>query len=283
MPSHPLVSIIIPAYDNDQFINAAIHSCLEQTYQFVEVIVVDDGSEDDTESIVKGIEDDRLIYIKHEKNLGVSAAFNTGILRSTGEYIAFLGADDLYEKDKIKEQLKVFTDGVGLVYCGIKKVDENLQIFNECRALGLPWDHVTNGETIGGTAMVKRECFDVAGLFDTELHYYEDMDLYYRIHQKGYRFAHLENTLYIYRYHQTNNGKNRHLLLENIDRYYGKHLEAADRRTKLKVLGQKYSQKVLINFPTNLFIAAGYGFGSLILNPGYTYRFFSKRLSDRLG
>ncbi len=79
MPSHPLVSIIIPAYNNGHFISGAIHSCLEQTYQFVEVIVVDDGSADDTESIVKGIEDDRLIYIRHEKNLGVSVAKNTGI------------------------------------------------------------------------------------------------------------------------------------------------------------------------------------------------------------
>ncbi len=282
MISSPFVSILIPSYNNGRYIRAAIISCLEQTYPHIEVIVIDDGSEDNTQSVVKDIEDDRVFYIKHEQNLGVSAAFNTGVQKSTGEYVAFLGADDLYEKDKVAEQLKLFTDGVGLVYCGIKKVDENLQMFNECRAHGLPWDHVTNGETIGGTAMVKRECFNDAGLFDTELNYYEDMDLYYRIHQKGYGFAHVEKALYVYRYHQTNNGKNRDLLLENIDRYYGKHLGTADRKTGLRILAQKYSQKVLIHSGSDPLLAICYASLSVILYPGYTCRFFSKRLSDRL-
>ncbi len=245
--------------------------------------MIDDGSDDGTESIVKGIEDDRLFYIRHEQNLGVSAAFNTGVQKSTGEYVAFLGADDLYEKDKVAEQLKLFTDGVGLVYCGIKKVDENMQLFNECRARGLPWDYVTDGETMGATAIIKRECFDAAGLFDTDLDYFEDMDLYYRIHQKGYLFGHSEKTLYIYRYHRSNKSKNKALMLENIDRYYEKHLDMAGRKTKLRILAQKYSQKVLVYFRYHPSLAIIYGFLALILYPGYTFRFLSKRMSDRRG
>ncbi len=170
---------------------------------------------------------------------------------------------------------------MGLVYCGIKKVDENLQVFKELRARGLPWDHVTDGEPMGSTAMVRKACFQKAGIFDTDLRYYEDMDLYYRIYKKGYIFAYTQKALYIYRYHQTNISKNRRIMLESIDRYYGKHLEAADRRTRSKILGQKYSQKGLAHFHFNIILAAGYGFLAFVLYPGYTYRFFLKRLSDR--
>ena len=101
-----LVSVIIPAYNCSKFINIAIDSVLEQTYKNYELIVVDDGSTDNTADIVSKY-NDKLKYILQD-NGGVSKARNTGINNSNGSYIALLDADDVWEKDKLEIQMNLF-------------------------------------------------------------------------------------------------------------------------------------------------------------------------------
>jgi glycosyltransferase involved in cell wall biosynthesis len=94
----PIFSVVIPLYNKQDFISKCIESVLTQSFPSFEIIVIDDGSQDNSEKIVKEIKDDRVRYF-HQKNSGVSAARNKGIEEASGEYIAFLDADDWYEDD----------------------------------------------------------------------------------------------------------------------------------------------------------------------------------------
>jgi glycosyltransferase involved in cell wall biosynthesis len=114
--AHKLVSIIIPTYNYGRFVFQAISSCFDQTYQDIEVIVVDDGSTDDTRSVV-GQFGDRITYL-HQDNQGVSAARNAGLDRANGDFICFLDADDYLLPDAIESMVSVLShkhDGVGMV------------------------------------------------------------------------------------------------------------------------------------------------------------------------
>jgi len=93
--NNPTVSVIIPTYNRAQLVGRAIQSALNQTYQDFEIIVVDDGSTDNTEEAMKGFGDERIRYIRHKENSGSSAApGNTAIRTARGEYIAFQDSDD---------------------------------------------------------------------------------------------------------------------------------------------------------------------------------------------
>ncbi len=101
----PLVSVIIPAYNREKTIEKSVKSVLEQTYQNIELIVIDDCSTDNTYNVVKNIKDDRLKLIRLEKNSGAQVARNQGIIESKGEWVAFLDSDDLWKVDKLALQL----------------------------------------------------------------------------------------------------------------------------------------------------------------------------------
>lgn len=286
MPKLPKVSIIIPSFNNEKYIGYAISSVLNQTYQNIEIIVVDDNSQDDTEKVVKSFENKDLTYIKLNKNMGASAAKNIGIQKSTGEYIAFLDSDDMYDKDKIDAQIDIIEldnsqgSDVGVVYCGIKIIDENAKVISEILAEGREWDGINNGDFIGATALVKRECFDNIGLFDPNLKYFEDMDLYFRIHKNGYNFNFAQKPLYLYRIHANNVSKNREILLENIDNYYKKYLKLPEYRYNLNIWSQYFIKKGITLFKVNPIISILYVMASIILNPIAGYSKFKTIFRD---
>lgn len=117
----PLVSIIMPCYNGEKFIGEAIESVLKQTYQNWELIIVDDGSIDNSKRIIKQYySDERIQYIQHKKNRGIPATRNTGIKTSKSEFIAFLDQDDLWLKEKLKQQVQILNKDqyreVGLVF-----------------------------------------------------------------------------------------------------------------------------------------------------------------------
>lgn len=101
----PLVSVIIPTYKRADLVPRAIECVRRQTYKKVEILVIDDGSPDDTGKVVRAIPDSRIRYIRHERNKGLPAGRNTGIRAARGEYIAFLDDDDEWRDDKLERQL----------------------------------------------------------------------------------------------------------------------------------------------------------------------------------
>ena len=133
---YPLVSVVIPTYGRSHLLTRAIDSVLNQTYTNLEIIVVDDNDSAsehrrNTEKVLqKYIEKNQIQYLKHEKNSGGSAARNTGILASKGEYVALLDDDDEWFSHKIEKQIEYFSkldDNVGVIYCSYL-----LEEFNGC-------------------------------------------------------------------------------------------------------------------------------------------------------
>jgi glycosyltransferase involved in cell wall biosynthesis len=124
-----LVSVIIPAFNAAAYIRQTLHSVLAQTYQSLEVIVVDDGSEDGTDAIAEEfVKKDSRVQLVRQCNAGVGAARNTGIRMARGEYIAPLDADDLWFPEKLEKQvacLEQSGEEIGLVYCWCIRVDKD--------------------------------------------------------------------------------------------------------------------------------------------------------------
>lgn len=133
-PLNPLVSVIIPAYNSGKFIEAALNSVLAQTYQNIEIIVVDDGSQDNTAEIVRRIalEDKRIILLCQE-NQGVAAARNLAIQHSRGEFIAPLDSDDIWYPLKLEKQVEYMLESdsqVGIVSTSYIFIDEDGDLMN---------------------------------------------------------------------------------------------------------------------------------------------------------
>ncbi|AWC30696.1 glycosyltransferase family 2 protein [Bacillus cytotoxicus] len=133
-----LVSVVIPLYNAEKYIEETMQSILNQTYQNIEIIVVDDGSKDQSPTIVKELQrkhPEKVRYI-HQKNQGVSVARNTGIEHANGEYVAFLDSDDLWHPSKIEKQVQsMHLNNMDACYCGYMNFYEET---------GEKVEHVTN-------------------------------------------------------------------------------------------------------------------------------------------
>jgi glycosyltransferase involved in cell wall biosynthesis len=183
----PTVTVVIPVFNRPAQVDRAIRSVLAQTYQDFEIVVIDDGSTDETTAVVAAFEDPRITLIRHERNRGGSAARNTGIRAGTAPYIAFLDSDDEWLPTKLERQLEVFGrsgDQLGLVYTGADRVEADGTVQRHIpRAIAnLPFALLTEnviGETSLG--MVRRSAFDVTGVFDESLPAAQDMDMWLRL------------------------------------------------------------------------------------------------------
>lgn len=187
----PHLSIVIPAYNVADFIVAAVESALDQTFRDLEVIVVDDGSTDDTPAQLSAVagrrKDDRLRIVRQE-NGGLSAARNTGIREARGMYIGFLDGDDLWNAGKAAAHVSLM-DGnptIGFSYSGSEYLEED----------GSPTGRLLRPDTLqpslhdmivrnhvgnGSTPVVRRMCFEIAGNFREDLRSCEDYEMWCRI------------------------------------------------------------------------------------------------------
>jgi len=126
MDEKELISIITPVYNAERFLEETINSVQKQTYSNWELILVNDCSKDNSKEIIKKYVSDKIRLIDLKENLGVAEARNAGIKSAKGEYIAFLDADDLWEKDKLDKQIKVIREktNIGLVFTATQYIDE---------------------------------------------------------------------------------------------------------------------------------------------------------------
>jgi glycosyltransferase involved in cell wall biosynthesis len=189
-----LVSVIIPAFNASKFIRETLDSVIQQTHRDLEIIVVDDGSTDDTVRIVTEIQKkDSRVTLYRQANQGASVARNLGIEKSKADYIAFLDADDLWHPTKIEKQhdlLVASSDDVGLVYTYSRMIDIDGYIQGHTGACILKRGHafhyllVSNFVGNGSTAMVRRKCLPSPKPFDPEQNGNEDIFFYLRIAAK---------------------------------------------------------------------------------------------------
>ena len=205
----PKVSVIIPAYNSINYLPDALESALNQSFKDIEVIIVDDGSSDNTRQWVLHQTDPRVTLISQE-NLGKSAARNKGISQTKGKFIAFLDADDVWELSKLEEQVRCLDSNpdVGLVYTWTSLADEKgtpTGRVTASEASGRVWKSLIlkNILACGSTPMIRRECFDRVGLFSLDLPLAQDWDMWLRI-AANYDFAVIKQSLVRYRKHSGN-------------------------------------------------------------------------------
>lgn len=172
-----LVSVIIPSYNRERTLLTSVNSVLEQTVQNIEVIVVDDGSTDNTSKIVESIDDPRVIYI-YQENKGACAARNNGIEKARGKYIAFHDSDDVWHKDKLEKQINCFKDdSVDIVFCKLNRVNGHKYPDNIKSGLISPVTDVSNIGT--QTIIAKRQVFEKYK-FDPEMPRFQELELLMR-------------------------------------------------------------------------------------------------------
>jgi glycosyltransferase involved in cell wall biosynthesis len=221
---NPKVSIVIATYNCSKYIEEAIFSVINQNYENIEIIVVDDASDDNTEDrIFRLLKNYPIRYIKNEKNKGPGAARNIGIKASEGEFISFLDADDLYLRKSIKKRIELFkiNKNVGLVFSDyyLQKTSNQSCSFPHLKNLAnfsslLP-DKITNiqnavfhsgmyqllipdGFIHTSTCLIKRRALEMVGLFRTDIRNFEDLDLWFRVIMK-YQSGYINEPLSIYK------------------------------------------------------------------------------------
>lgn len=205
----PRVSVVIPTFNCDRFIRRTVDSALMQTYRDFEVLVVDDGSTDDTRTILAGY-GSPVRYIFQE-NQGASAARNTALESASGEFIAYLDADDLWASDKLAQQVEYLDahPACGLVHSEVAVIDEQDSVvharFNEetqrsvpqgaCLREVLQRSHI---QTL--TVVERRTAFDRAGKFDLRLPVAQDYLHWIQVVLEGYEIGYLSEPLGMYRW-----------------------------------------------------------------------------------
>lgn len=223
------IDVIIPAYNNGKYLIDAINSVLIQNDFVHKILVIDDGSTDNSKKIITSL---KLLHPKiqyyYQENKGLSAARNAGIKMSTAKYLAFLDADDIWLPNKLKKQLYIFSQTkyrrLGLVYGEYLDIDEK---GNEIKNFGgfrlhpqikgkvskelLECNYATGS---GSAVLVKKECFDRVGMFDKTLKACEDWDMWMRIAQE-YDFDYVDEPLVKLRRHQNSMQADRYHMISN--------------------------------------------------------------------
>jgi len=200
----PLVSVVVAAYNMEQYVAGAVESALRQTYAGVEVHVVDDGSTDGTARVLDGFAGDPRVHYHYQQNQGQARAKNRGIRECRGEFIGFLDADDLWRRDKIEKQMTALArvPHAGVAYSDVSYMDKDgAPLEGPSREYHSGWiteqlfiDNFVNFPT----ALVRRECLAAVGTFDETLAMGIDWDLWLRISTR-YSFVFLPDRTAAYR------------------------------------------------------------------------------------
>ena len=222
------VSVVIPSYNYGRFIADAVKSALAQTYTNLEVIVVDDGSRDDTRERLAPF--GTAIRYFHQENKGLSAARNAGIRIATGEWIALLDADDVWHASKLEAQLTAVSalDNLGLIG----------SLPTETLPITLPpdppfvelsvRDFLISIRTGPSGTIIRRQCFDRVGLFDETLASIEDRDMWLRVATQ-FRCVQVQSPCWWYRPHEGQMSRRASRMLENykkvLSKFFAEHAE----------------------------------------------------------
>ncbi len=231
------VSVVIPVYNAARFLADTLTSVVGQTYTDYEVLLVDDGSTDDSGVICQRYArtyPDRIRLLR-KPNGGPASARNLGIRMAKGQYIAFLDADDLWLPRKLEKQvayLEAQPADVGLVYTRAVKFDDEgvwkLPVCYQKPAVAgwVYWDLLRCNPIPSPSALVRKICFDRVGYFDESLDIIEDHDMWSRI-AKVYRIALLDEILCLYREHHGGRSKGEEVTLQREIGVMRKHLQMA--------------------------------------------------------
>ena len=207
---NPLISVIIPCYNTEKFVEQAVRSIMEQSYRNLEIIVINDCSKDHTGEILKKLaqEDSRIVYIENEVNLKLPKTLNKGIGLAKGEYIARMDADDISLINRIEKQIRfmLIHNDIDLIGSNMQKIDENNNL-KSCRSYNplslqkinkqMAWKCVLVHPSI----LAKKSFFVELNGYNEELSYAEDYDLWIRAILAKKKIANMPDILLKYRIH----------------------------------------------------------------------------------
>jgi glycosyltransferase involved in cell wall biosynthesis len=223
---NPLVSIVIPVYNGSNYLVQAIDSALNQTYKNIEIIVVNDGSNDRgaSERIALSYKD-RIRYIAKKQNGGVATALNLAVTNMRGDWFAWLSHDDLYKPNKIQRQVDLLNELLNnnkdielmkvAIYGANETIDKNGRVIKKKRfrinlksnQLEMILNNVKKFSIGGCTVLIPKSAFDEVGLFDVLKYTVQDADYWFRMIFSGYEFYFLNERLVQNRAHKSQVGK----------------------------------------------------------------------------
>lgn len=208
----PKVSVVIAAYNAMQYLPQTLESIYNQTFQDFEIIIVDDGSNDNIEQWITDLNNSQIKFFS-QPNLGSAAARNHALEHASGDYIAFIDSDDLCTPTKLEKQVNILDSDpkAGLVYTWVAMIDEQGQLVGKvCKNSdeGNVWIKLIEHDIIetGSNPMVRRSCFDKVGVFDRNLPYAQTWEMWLRIASK-FKFRVIREPLILYRTHPNNTSK----------------------------------------------------------------------------
>lgn len=201
-----LVSIVLPTYTRAHMLRHAIRSVLAQTYENLELIVVDDQSTDQTPEVVRSFTDPRVRYLRNEQNLKLPRGLNKGFALARGEYLTWTSDDNLYSPEAIEKMIAVVARGeadfVFADYYDFGRHDEATGEPLNPRRVRLP-DVLRLDErnSVGACFLYSRKVYETVGLYDPELFLVEDYDYFMRIQKAAFRIRHIPEALYYFSRH----------------------------------------------------------------------------------
>lgn len=246
----PLVSVILPVYNGEAFLKESIDSILNQTYSHFELIILNDGSTDNSESVCLSYNDKRIVYVSHQ-NMGLAGTLNKGLTLCKGVYVARQDQDDIAFKNRLEMQVRFLEANKSILLLGTRanifsKQDGVFKTFNHATQPSvLKFDLLFNNPFVHSSVMFRKSAINEVGYYNTEQSFYEDYDLWSRFSFIG-DVANLHDILLDYRHHEqglskrTNYFKENAILnisLQNIKRLMG------DRNPVYAVLVSLYHEK----------------------------------------
>lgn len=257
-----LVSVIIPTYNRVSYLQIAIDSVLNQTYSNLELIIIDDGSTDNTREVIQRKYGERVIYIWQE-NQGESVARNRGISMARGEYIAFLDSDDYWVSNKLETQVAYLSvkgrAGVACVFSTVWLVDESGRKIEENPKGNIKSKKDISFESLltknvilvpPSNVLVRTSCLQETGGFDPSIQYGEDKDLLLRLRAK-WDFGYIDVPLIFQRQHSSNQSTS--ILEKSIDKVFFDRIKVV---RKNLILNDNVDKKVADGAIENLLLSA---------------------------
>ena len=197
----PEVSIVLPTHNGAKYIRQSIDSCLSQSYRDIELIIVDDCSDDDTPAIIASYRDERIKYIRHKEKQGVAAALNSGFSKARGKYLTWTSDDNFYSPVAIEVLARALESRrkVDFVYADFYKIDEKAKII--CPTKVLHSDELNVSNSIGPCFLYRKSIYEQVGDYNPGLILIEDYDYWLRVRER-FRMERINQTLYYYRIHK---------------------------------------------------------------------------------
>ncbi|NOT17415.1 MAG: glycosyltransferase [Sulfuriferula sp.] len=297
-----LISVAIPAYNHARYIQLCLQSVVNQTYQNLELVIIDDGSTDNTAAIIARFLNEHAhrfqrVVFETQNNLGVSATSNKAISLCTGEWVHLLGSDDVIYPNKIAQQFAAITTwadpNLALVYADANYIDENNTTLPKVQK-NRPQAGVVDSAysqlflqnpITNPTITLKRSAFLAIGGFDETLKL-EDWDCWLRL-SVHYSIARVPEVLASYRYHPHNTSRNQQLMLEAMLRTFAKFLDNHNELISTQIKKQSFRENLhrlyrwsRKNQPTLLWLILK----DALLSPFHTpeardYRYYAERLA----